>query len=55
MNLNDIDVGNSIHENFLSETLISFDQILKITTISRHLAISERTQQTNNSGAEFKG
>ena len=46
MNLNDIDVGNSIHENFLSETLISFDQILKITTIDTWLFQKERNKQT---------
>jgi hypothetical protein len=46
MNLNDIDVGNSIHENFLSETLISFDQILKITTIETWLFQKERNKQT---------
>jgi len=33
INLSDIDVNNVIHEGFLSETLISFDQILKMTTI----------------------
>jgi len=33
INLDDIDVCNPIHEGFLSETLISFDQILKTTTI----------------------
>ncbi len=33
INLSDIDMNNVIHEGFLSETLISFDQILKMTTI----------------------
>jgi hypothetical protein len=44
INLGDIDDCNPIHEGFLSETLISFDQILKTTTVapspSREYSIS---------------
>jgi len=46
LNLSDIDVDNNIHEAFLSETLISFDQIIKITTIDTWTLHKERNKHT---------
>ena len=46
INLNDIDIDNPIHESFLSETLIGFDQILKITTINTLLFQKEMNKHT---------
>jgi hypothetical protein len=31
--LSDIDVNNKIHENFITETLLSFDQIMKVAIV----------------------
>ena len=46
LNLSDIDVDNTIHEAFLSETLMSFDQIIKITTIDTWAFHKERNKHT---------
>jgi len=44
LNLDDIDTCNPTHEQFISETLISFDQILKVTTIDTWTFHKERNK-----------
>jgi hypothetical protein len=44
--LSDIDVNNKIHENFITETLLSFDQIMKVATVDIWTTHKEKSKQT---------
>jgi hypothetical protein len=47
INLSDIDVDNEIHDNFITETLLSFDQIMQIAIIDVWYIHKEKSKQTN--------
>jgi len=44
--LSDIDVNNKIHENFITETLLSFDQIMKVAIVDVWTTHKEKSKRT---------
>jgi len=47
INLSDIDINNELHDNFITETLLSFDQIMQIAILDVWYMHKEKSKQTN--------